>query len=62
MISTHWWRDCDEFGDPMDVPQPKFGFSDASQHERLEALLLWRTWLHDKLPPAEIEALLARAL
>jgi len=31
---------------------------DVSQHERLEALLLWRDFLRDKLPPEEIAALL----
>ncbi len=59
---THWWRGCDEFGDPLDVPQPKFVYSDSSQHQRLEALLLWRAWLRDKLPPDQIDALLASAL
>jgi hypothetical protein len=31
----------------------------ASHHERLEAFLLWRDFLHGKLPPEEIELLLA---
>jgi len=31
---------------------------EPSQHERLEALLLWRDFLRDKLPPEEIAALL----
>jgi len=37
---------------------PTFPTTSPSHHERLEALLLWRDFLRDKLPPDEIEALL----
>ena len=45
---ARYWRGCDAFGDPMDVPQPTFVYGDYSGHQRLEALLLWRGWLRDK--------------
>ncbi len=31
---------------------------EPTSHERLEALLIWRDFLRDKLPPDEIERLL----
>ena len=52
------WRGCDSFGDPIDVPCPEFSSGETSHHEKLEALLVWRDFLRDKLPPDEIEALL----
>lgn len=70
MLSQHWslqrtdlhdtaryWRGCDKFGDPMDVPQPSFRSAVTSGHERLEALLLWRAWLRDKPLSSGFEAL-----
>ena len=52
------WRGHDAFGDPMDVPYPVFNSTEPTQHERLEALLLWRDFLRGKIPDAQIESLL----
>ncbi len=38
---------------------PDFEEVAPSQHERLEALLVWRDFLRDKMTPAEIESLLS---
>ena len=54
---ARYWRGCDAFGDPMDVPQPTFVYGDYSQHQRLEALLLWREWLRDKALNPDFAAL-----
>ncbi|BCM91337.1 hypothetical protein IAD21_03207 [Abditibacteriota bacterium] len=54
------WRGHDEFGDPADVPYPIYTASQPNQHERLEALLVWRDFLRGKLPSEEIEKLLPR--
>ena len=58
---TRWWRECDEFGDPMSAPKPTFEWKNASQHQHLEALLLWRDWLQGKLPREQIQKLLESA-
>ena len=54
---THYWRGCDAFGDPMDVPQPAFIYGNSSQHQRLESLLLWRQWLRERTTNPDFAAL-----
>ena len=50
----------DSKGSPTYLPRPRVHAPWPSQHDRMEALLLWREFLRDKLPPEEIEALLDR--
>lgn len=56
-VESSRWRGYDWTGTPSLRRWPKLHFVEATMHEKLEAQLFLRNWLHTKIPDAELEAL-----